>query len=161
MDVLMKWIATPEFLLSLIAAAFLGIALSPLAERVKNQALQEPKREILAVVRARVADPARPTEVPTAFQAVKIETKRGLLIEIFRMEPNAGLSLVNSFDLPKASNGFFHINGEPASMAFLDQDGDGLVELVVSSYDSQLRPRLSVYAFDASSKKFQASLPTP
>jgi hypothetical protein len=152
-----------DIFLVLTALALFVFALSPLSTVFKAKLLvNDQNTEDLKHAR-KVLSIAQTVEESSglSFKAVKLSTPQGIEIEIYNQSSEEPQADVDTHVLKNHSNGFFHLQGEPTAMAFMDADGNQTLDLVVSTYDLSLTPRLNVYRFDPSSKKFHPSMPTP
>ena len=156
-----------DIFLVLVAIVLFVFALSPLSTVFKTKLLltkNDSKADPLVTKNLRkVLSVVQTVEESSgiSFKAIKLSTPQGIEIEIYNQTNEEAQSDIDSHLLKNHSNGFFHLQGEPTAMAFMDADNNQTLDLVVSTYDQGLTPRLNVFRFDPSSKKFHPTTPTP
>jgi hypothetical protein len=148
--------------LVLAAILLFVFTLSPYATLFKSQSLLKSAQDEGPSHR-KVVSVAQTVEESTglAFKAVLLKTKFGMELEIYNQTEGPSPKLIDTFKFSAHTKGHFHVQGEPTQLVFMDADYNQILDLVASTYDPSLTPRLHVFRFDPDSKKFQPSPPTP
>lgn len=94
------------------------------------------------------------------FSFIKIRTRHGIFVEVYRNNNSSSATLVDRIELLKHKDAFFTFNGQATNLAIDDIDGDNLPELLVPSFDSQLVAHLSVYKYNIGSHRFESESPS-
>lgn len=115
-----------------------------------RQHLSPSEREVLSVAIGPVL-PEGPARV------VKIKTVDGIQIEIYGpiKQDSSSEPLVDTIHIQSTHDSHMQFQGRATNLALKDMNGDKLYEIISPSYDQDLTPRLNIYTFNSSSKKFE------
>jgi len=97
------------------------------------------------------------------FRVLKVKTHEGLYLEVYApADPKRGglQPLVATTKLPDTRDGFFTFNGQVTNLVIDDVDNDGILDILTSSFDSNMVAHLNVYHLDLKSGsllKFETS----
>lgn len=90
---------------------------------------------------------------------VKVETEKGLSLEIFGTPKDGQRPLLDVIPLPDRHDGYFHFRGQAANLALYDLNGDGSLEIFAPSFDELMIPHLNVFRYNASQARFESAGP--
>ncbi len=119
------------------------VALSPSLRRpIQEWFLPSQNRVILAVAKGYLLNNDFEQNV------FKIKTEKGLSIEVYE-NSNTGIpKFLGKADLIGHQQGHFIYRGESTDLALEDIDKDGLLDILVPSFDENLNARLNVFTYD-------------
>jgi|FLYM01.1.fsa_nt_gi hypothetical protein len=143
------------FILSLSVIALAAIALTPSWRKEVQNYFQPDQRQVLASVVGRFI--ASDTE----HKAVKSIDPQGVFIEVFEETEDGALKLLHEIRTGHPHDGQFNFKGQVSRLVSFDVDNDGVEEILVPTFDQELRPRLSVYKYQSEVKVFQEIPPPP
>jgi len=87
---------------------------------------------------------------------VKVKTKEGLLLEIYRYQEERGSSqLIERIELEDRRDGYFHYNGIATNLVLDDINNNKRLDLITSSFDEDFVAHLSIFEFDPLTGAFQ------
>jgi len=82
------------------------------------------------------------------FTVLKVKTRDSLSIEIYQNSGNENKSTFRGrFILPEKRDGHFTYQGNATNLILMDINADGSLEILTSSYDENLVPRMHVLRF--------------
>jgi len=90
---------------------------------------------------------------------VKVETEKGLSLEILGTPHDGQRTLLEVIPLPDRRDGYFHFRGQAANLALHDLNGDGSLEIFAPSFDEQMIPHLNVFRYNPSQGRFESAGP--
>lgn len=91
------------------------------------------------------------------FSFVKVLTPESLSIEIYQARPETSKNeFVHRLVLPEKREGHFTFRGNATSLALVDVDQDGTLEIVAPAYDENLVPRLRVFKYEPANGSFNS-----
>ena len=124
-----------------LAGLFIIVLNSDLRSSVRSM-LQPDYRVILAVANADFDGSGNKHKV------VKVKTNEGIFLEVYSASGKKGSSLLEaSTKLPDKKDGYFTFNGEVTNLAIDDIDNDKKLEILATTFDSDLVAHLNVYRF--------------
>jgi hypothetical protein len=88
------------------------------------------------------------------FTFIKVRDKKGLSIEVYN-DKLEGFGLQSRLSLNESRDGFFDFRGQATNMALADIDNDGVLELLVPTFDENLIARLNVFKFNSDEQTFE------
>lgn len=113
----------------------------PLRERIRDFLIQD-RRQILAKA---IGDLSGKNEL---FTILKVKTRDSLSLEIYENdETNAKSEFRGRHILPEKRDGHFTFHGNAINLLLMDVNGDGAFEILTSTYDENLVPRMHVLRF--------------
>jgi hypothetical protein len=139
------WVAF--LLLFSLAAVLAAINLhAPWREAIRERFLPE-KREILAQARGELFPPDKNhPELRRNFAVLKVLTREALVIEVFELDSVTGNSQFRAkVTLPEKRDGYFNYHGSATNLLLIDENNDGILEIVAPGFDENLIPRVHVY----------------
>jgi hypothetical protein len=139
--------------LGLVAVLALVGALTPAFREWVQTYIQDTSREVLATAEGDLLNDG------SLVKAVKYKSGDQVFIEILRSTPDHSFSLVDRIDLPDKHDGLFNFHGHITRLAITDIDGDGKMELLAPTFDSQLVPHLNIFRFNPTLKRFEPAQP--
>ncbi len=85
----------------------------------------------------------------------KVKTPDSLAIEVYFLNAldNAPTE-IRRIVLDEKRDAFFSYRGRSVNLVLEDEDGDGILEIIVPAYDNNLVPRVSVYKFSPETRSF-------
>ncbi len=85
----------------------------------------------------------------------KVKTPDSLAIEVYFVNAldNAPTE-IKRIVLEEKRDAFFSYRGRSVNLVLEDEDGDGVLEIIVPVYDAHLVPRVLVYKFNAETRSF-------
>lgn len=111
----------------------------PLRDSVRDFLLRD-QRQILAKA---IGDLSGLNET---FTVLKVKTKDSLSIEIYQNSENES-TFRGRFILPEKRDGHFTYQGNATNLILMDINADSSLEILTSSYDENLVPRMHVLRF--------------
>lgn len=87
-------------------------------------------------------------------RVLKVKKKDLLALEIYRVDENQQITLIQQLNLPDANDGYFHVNSQATNLAAIDIDQDGKSEIIAPSFDRNLVAHLNVYKFNPQAETF-------
>jgi hypothetical protein len=89
-------------------------------------------------------------------RVVKIKTPKGLIVEVYGPIHNTSMMehLIDTIQLNAPHDSQIQFQGRASNLALKDMTGDRLYEIIVPVYERDLTPRLSVFTYNASLKRF-------
>ncbi|MBX3020399.1 MAG: hypothetical protein KF799_01880 [Bdellovibrionales bacterium] len=139
--------------LLLVAAALVAAALTPSVREGVQSYFGQVGREVLATADGDLLNEGTPAKV------IKYRNRDGLFVDVLRVTPDGGSSLVDRILLPDKHDGLFNFHGRVTRLAIADVDGDGKMELLAPSFDNQLVPHLNVFRYNPAIQRFEAAQP--
>jgi hypothetical protein len=124
------------FIVSLIAA------LHPDARSGIRDTVLSDYRMIVSTTKADLANDG------IEYTIVKVKTRDGLLLEIYRPEADGQISLAERVVLADSKDGIFKIKRQATKHMVSDIDQDGKAEILAPSFDRDLVGRLNIFKFE-------------
>ncbi len=95
----------------------------------------------------------------------KVRRGRRIYLEIYEYSESGSLSLTDRIQLEGRSNGYFEYSGkrmgqnfnETISLAVLDQEGDGQMEIAAPAFDRFFLPRINLVFYNRKKGKYELS----
>ncbi len=106
-------------------------------------------RKILSVLEGALTGPG------TKYKIFKIKTASSIRIEIYQLQEGRTGQMLTSIDLPESRDGYFQLKGNLTNFALIDVNKDDLPEILLSTYDDNLVPRLYALHFDQATKRIE------
>ncbi len=80
---------------------------------------------------------------------VKIKTKMGLFIEIYKSKNvNESMEFWIQFPLEGTQDSFFNFHSQASNLVLTDVDSDGFLDIMAPTYDEQQQARMNIFRFD-------------
>ncbi|MDZ4677034.1 MAG: hypothetical protein SGI74_05940 [Oligoflexia bacterium] len=127
----------------LLASFFVVVLDSDLRSQARS-VFRPQYRVILAVASADLINDGK------SLQILKVKTDEGLFLEVY--DPQKMLS---SIRLPDKKDGYFTFNGSVTNLAIDDIDNDNKLEILATSFDSDLVAHLNVYRYVPGNKELE------
>ncbi len=86
---------------------------------------------------------------------IKIKYENKIYLDFFSKQENDSFYLMDSLTLRGKNDGFFEYWDDALSLALLDEDGDGLLEIIAPTFDEFFKPHLNVIFYNKKKKKFE------
>lgn len=87
---------------------------------------------------------------------LKFKTPQGIRIEFLRENEDTGFrEVIFKTEIKNHYNGFFEYRGQSVQLGMSDVDGDGVMEILAPSFDTQLMAHLKVYTYDERFNNFR------
>ena len=86
---------------------------------------------------------------------IKIKHKDKIYLDFLSPQEDGNFHLIDSIVLNGNHDGFFEYWDDALSLALLDDNGDGLLEVIAPTFDKFLKPHLNVIFYNKQTKKFQ------
>lgn len=80
----------------------------------------------------------------------KVKHKNKMYLRVRR-----GSEIVEQLLLKGSQNGFFEYWGDSLSLAFIDDNGDGVLEIIAPTFDDFFKPHLNVIFYDDQKENFK------
>lgn len=85
----------------------------------------------------------------------KVKTPDSLAIEVYFVNAlDSAPTEIKRIVLEEKRDAFFSYRGRSVNLVLEDEDGDGVMEIIVPAYDNNLVPRVLVYKFSPESRTF-------
>jgi len=92
-------------------------------------------------------------------KVVKVSEKGQLYLEIFApIGDSKTLSRISKISLANKKDGYFTFNGQATNLALDDINGDGLLEILAPSFDSNFIAHLHIFRYNNNTKQFDRVL---
>jgi hypothetical protein len=121
--------------------------------------------DIRATLRSHLVGDDSRTVLSTAFgdltgqgdtvKVVKVQSKAGLFLEVYRSGETGSLEQMAQIPLPSHRDGFFHFNGQSSNLALEDVTGDQMLEIISPSFDADMVAHLHVFRFNKITRQFE------
>ncbi len=86
---------------------------------------------------------------------IKMKYRGRVYLDFLSRQEDGTFHFIDSLTLKGKHDGFFEYWNEPLSLALLDDNGDGLLEVIAPTFDKFLKPQLNVIFYNKEKKKFQ------
>lgn len=137
----LQWLITFAFI---FIALVLMIATSiPSSRKQLRNYFQSDSHEILSTISGDVFGDGTPTKI------LKTRSQNGLFIEIYKTPAGLAPQLFQKINLPEIKDGHLIVNGEAANLVLDDVNKDMKPEILVPSFDRQLKAHLHIYTYNA------------
>jgi hypothetical protein len=135
----------------LVAAAFsAAVSVIPSWRRQAQAFFFNSDRKILAKVVTPI-DLRKPEE----FLIFKIQQNDQLFVEVYKKNSSQEEAIfLTKILLAEKKDAFVNFQGNATNLAVSDMDRDGILEIIIPSYDNEVTPRLNIYKYNESSGSF-------
>lgn len=135
----------------LVAAAFsAAVSVIPSWRRQAQAFFFSSDRIILAKVVTPI-DLRKPEE----FLIFKIQQNDQLFVEVYKKNSSQEEAIfLTKILLAEKKDAFVNFQGNATNLAVSDMDRDGILEIIIPSYDNEVTPRLNIYKYNESSGSF-------
>lgn len=89
-------------------------------------------------------------------RVVKKIKRNEIYLDFFSVKGRKSL-LINKVVLKGSKEGFFEYWNDSLSLALIDNDGDGILEVVAPTFDHFLRPHVNIVFYNQKTEKFELS----
>ena len=120
--------------------------------KIKNSLSQIYKKSYRQTL-SRVEGPL--TEIGLDIRVLKIKRGDKIFLEFLSKKANDSYWLINSIELIGSREAYFDYWGEPSSLLLLDDDGDGLLDVVAPTFDKFFRPHINLAVYNKEIGKFE------
>lgn len=134
-------------------ALSLGLVFQPEVKSSLRGMLVPDQRIVLSTMTARLSFDEAP------YQFVKVKSREGLRLEVYKNNEAGELTLLDKLLLSQHKDAHFTFNGESTNLAIDDINGDQLPELLVPSIDASLIAHLNVFKFNIATQKLEIISP--
>lgn len=90
-------------------------------------------------------------------KVVKKISKQGIYLEIFNKSSSGLYQFMNTIQLKGKYDSFFEYWGKTLSLALIDQDGNGQLDIVAPTTDETFKPHINIISYSKESKNFELS----
>jgi hypothetical protein len=140
-------ILTLLFFLASMAFFFSNQLHSPI-----RRMLSPGEKTILSVATGQVIPNSEPQKI------VKIQTPKGLRIEIYDGHAGNENQLLNAVELPGRKDAYFQFQGRASNLALQDRDGDRVFEIISPSTDQYRNPQVDIIRYNLATGNFESVL---
>ena len=88
-------------------------------------------------------------------RVLKIRDNDKLFLEFLSKKADNSYWFINSVELEGNREAYFDYWGEPSSLLLLDDDGDGLLDVIAPTFDKFFRPRINLVVYNKESNLFE------
>ena len=120
--------------------------------KIKNKLSQIYKKNLRQTL-SRVEGPL--TEIGLDIRVLKIKQEDKIYLEFLSKKANNSYWFINSIELKGSREAYFDYWGEPSSLLLLDDDGDGLLDVIAPTFDKFFRPYINLAVYNKKTKKFE------
>ena len=88
-------------------------------------------------------------------KVLKKQNGKKIHLEFLAQLPDQSFRLINSLILPGSHDGYLEYQEGTTSLALIDDNGDGTLEVIAPTFDSFLRPQINLVHYNFQTKKFE------
>lgn len=134
--------------LLLVALLVTAVAITPSWRQSVRDLISPEQRTILAKVTGDL------TGQGLHVMVLKIQTRDGLVLEIYNIDNPEDNSLMARIVLPEKRDAYFQLKGNATNLGLADVDNEGTMEIIAPTFDDQMIARLNIYKFNAATRGF-------
>lgn len=137
------------FTLSALALLVTVVAITPSFRQAVKGYFSQDHRKILAKISGDLTGQGMRVTV------LKIQTQENLIIEIYSEENPEVSTLIARIPLPEKRDAYFSLKDNATNLGLADIDDDGILEILVPTFDDQMVARLNIYKFHEDTRSFE------
>ena len=88
-------------------------------------------------------------------RVVKTKYNGKIYLEFLSKKEDGSYSYINRVQLKGVRNGYFEFWEQPASLYFLDNDGDGILDIIAPTVDKFFRPHINIVVYNHDTRQFE------